>query len=891
MYTSQDDLIIAMKWRSNYFEWVNEYSAVEVDSEEQSKTRTFHIIVLLCPIGLSTSCTPFSDDKATSHSISSPIVYQRELSIEGIGPNETISEPIEVSIPMALVPDGTYSVMVSIATQLHDVTVEVEGEASHLVYTVVNIPKDPERQIIVVQDTNEPVSVDDGARTFIYIMSGLGGLVIHYLLCETIRHRQAQVFELTQGKFLIAMLVAALIATVSLFVFEPKSDVYCHLPGPLVIFPLHLMFSICLGRLWRIRSVISPLLLLTLEKEEHWSEGIVKWVIETLACDPCKFKRAPKQIRRQVSNFELTKVVFGLVLPQLVVQICTEVFKHDNGIVINILDDGVETQTCRYDPFSSYWHLAEIILLFLLLVTLFFYARASRDLPSLFNETHLYVQITSLSFITMFLSCLFLIAARNSSAAPNLQFLVAALGSLLLTLNTSWKIVWPKIQIARRGDPIVVTKLFADHNRSKKLKEKNAHSGGAQQYSNWMMPSGASKPKPRPPSPPNKQSSPTEPAAADRAQKRTSLSAKFSFQKSSDNLNQVPEDDDSDAQSTASEGSSVILIEDPVENKSFRRGEGSMQVNRPSSYLRPLQSARESLVGFTENQTSIPQPCDELSSMDGEEPWKRAVHIDDPKFKNSVASPPGEDQVSGLAFESSLNGPLSLRPISHDSSKSPNSDDISPDPRHLRRRVLQRNTSSRDRKNEGHASSPMLNSSIVHHHHHPLHKSGQFKSRRTMFQVHGGTGSARTSTRLGMSTRLKGMFGGFHHTQEDLNKSIEIGYNPNLKQDTIVISEFEPPARRLLLRMIDVQRMLKKVNQSMLTGLAVGREEWAEIRELCIALGDAFRDEVRFDWEEGLEEEAVDDDLDRSLGPEDLHHNQRRKEPSPASTMQHRHNS
>lgn len=142
-----------------------------------------------------------------------------------------------------------------------------------------------------------------------------------------------------------------------------------------------------------------------------------------------------------------------------------------------------------------------------------------------------------------------------------------------------------------------------------------------------------------------------------------------------------------------------------------------------------------------------------------------------------------------------------------------------------------------------------------------------------------------------MSTRLKGMFGGFHHTQEDLNKSIEIGYNPNLKQDTIVISEFEPPARRLLLRMIDVQRMLKKVNQSMLTGLAVGREEWTEIRELCIALGDAFRDEVRFDWEEGLEEEAVDDDLDRSLGPEDLHHNQRRKEPSPASTMQHRHNS
>jgi hypothetical protein len=78
---------------------------------------------------------------------------------------------------------------------------------------------------------------------------------------------------------------------------------------------------------------------------------------------------------------------------------------------------------------------------------------------------------------------------------------------------------------------------------------------------------------------------------------------------------------------------------------------------------------------------------------------------------------------------------------------------------------------------------------------------------------------------------------------------IEIGYNPKLSSEIITISETEPPGRRLLLRMIDVQRLLSRVNQRVLTGLSVDRNDWEEIRNVCSALGDAFVNEVQFAWE------------------------------------------
>ena len=81
-------------------------------------------------------------------------------------------------------------------------------------------------------------------------------------------------------------------------------------------------------------------------------------------------------------------------------------------------------------------------------------------------------------------------------------------------------------------------------------------------------------------------------------------------------------------------------------------------------------------------------------------------------------------------------------------------------------------------------------------------------------------------------------------------ETFEIDYHPNV-EDKIKISETETPSRRLLLRMIDVQQLLKKVNQALLGGMPVSREEWDQIREASIELGGVFEEDVEFDWEVG----------------------------------------
>jgi len=81
--------------------------------------------------------------------------------------------------------------------------------------------------------------------------------------------------------------------------------------------------------------------------------------------------------------------------------------------------------------------------------------------------------------------------------------------------------------------------------------------------------------------------------------------------------------------------------------------------------------------------------------------------------------------------------------------------------------------------------------------------------------------------------------------------------NPSLSHDKIRISETEAPGRRLLLRMIDVQRMLAKINTSLLTGSMLNKDDWQELRDGCVILGEVFESGVVFEWEDE-DESSID---------------------------------
>jgi hypothetical protein len=79
-------------------------------------------------------------------------------------------------------------------------------------------------------------------------------------------------------------------------------------------------------------------------------------------------------------------------------------------------------------------------------------------------------------------------------------------------------------------------------------------------------------------------------------------------------------------------------------------------------------------------------------------------------------------------------------------------------------------------------------------------------------------------------------------------QKFQIDYHPHA-DDKIVISETEPPAQRLLLRMIDVQRLLAQANRTILSGGVVTKEAWGQIRAASIELGAVFEEDVDYAWE------------------------------------------
>jgi hypothetical protein len=65
----------------------------------------------------------------------------------------------------------------------------------------------------------------------------------------------------------------------------------------------------------------------------------------------------------------------------------------------------------------------------------------------------------------------------------------------------------------------------------------------------------------------------------------------------------------------------------------------------------------------------------------------------------------------------------------------------------------------------------------------------------------------------------------------------------------ILISDDETPTRRLVLRLVDLNLVLSRVNERILSGLVVSHEDWKTLQEFSIELGTVFSDEVKFKWE------------------------------------------
>lgn len=656
----------------------------------------------------------------------------------------------QVDVPIRVNEPGIFSVMAGIFFFLSDI--ETFPDALYMA-SVGAIPENSTGQ--TMEFRNEPTILTTSRKAEIasYVFIGLGGTIMLFLMFQLVKHQKDQVVTLTQGKFLLLMLFFGIIAMVGSIFFNPKNDLYCNMLGPMLIVPIHLVYSIILGRLWRINAVISPLLLLTLEKEQTFSTRCVHFLSKMTTC------RNRQKLRCKVTDAQLARVILLWASPQILLQILNWTLTPDEAQIIFNEDLTTGSTVCSGMYNTHVVDILSVVLLVVQFLAMWIVATQSQELPSLFNEAAVIFDVTLVSVIILTVATIVVIMTNGPSTSPSVMYIIGVLGTLAMVLNASLKLVLPKLQMVWRGETVVVTKLISDHQREQRKKSSVII------Y--------------------NENDLPVDPRQ---------------------HIHSTREEDDD-----MSQGSSVVLVHATVEEsidaldlavdqEDF--GKNLTQSNHSAVALEPVDEAFDSnnSIAFdlstVRQNGALPQSAPNSSEF--------SLHVTTSRKRPTLKAAPHSFHTLTRSKRTIVTGVETTA---------------------TRKRLFSTDGT------EGPSISRM----------HLLANQGQQLS--GLKSMRNGMAAAIGSVRnLGITDIMTG--------KEQPVETFEIDYHPNV-EDKIKISETETPSRRLLLRMIDVQQLLKKVNQALLGGMPVSREEWDQIREASIELGGVFEEDVEFDWEVG----------------------------------------
>jgi len=330
----------------------------------------------------------------------------------------------------------------------------------------------------------EPAEVSDvaqGVEIAVYIFMGISCLAILFLLGETFRHRKNQIMKLSQGNFLIALLVAALIATACVPLMNPTiSDFVCTIYPPLIAIPLQLIYAIIIGRVWRTQQVLSPLL------QEFYVTPIsvaFNRMIGFLAC-----AKQTNSLKATVTNRQLSTVVFILTLPQVILQVLALSFQRSRIEIVFTEDATIGRQECRTDA-PKFLSLVDFGFYFILIMNalLMVVAQASKRLPSLFNELRMISDMSFTNFVVLLIGVTILIVTNTPTSPPDVSFIIWAMMILSVTLNSSIRLLYPKLRMVWNGETVLVSKLVTNHRKEMSSKKSSVVSGESGSFREKML--------------------------------------------------------------------------------------------------------------------------------------------------------------------------------------------------------------------------------------------------------------------------------------------------------------------------------------------------------------------------------------------------------------------
>ncbi|KAG7366843.1 7 transmembrane sweet-taste receptor of 3 GCPR domain containing protein [Nitzschia inconspicua] len=361
----------------------------------------------------------------------------------------------EVQVPMIINEPGTFFVIGTLQFFMGN----DEGEPRWR-YDVANaLTLEQGERLITYQVPAKILEVSTPVRIFSFVVVGLAASIILFLLIQLSVHYRSQVLKISQAPFLVVFLFASFLATVSSLLFDPRNNWMCLLAYPAVFTSLQLMFAVTLGRLWRINAVVSPLLRNRLQR------GKSKEHVRALIPACCPSRRT--NIRREINHKKVSLIVALCSLPQIVLQLLSMLlqpseksieFNPDESIGRCVCDDGVKAK----QSIAFY----AMVVLFLLILVLLVMAHSARQLPSLLNESSVIFGVTGTSALLAILGFAVIAITDDPTISPDVSYLVHIILVLSMTLNSSIRIMMPKLKMVWSGQAVMVSQLVADHNQS-----------------------------------------------------------------------------------------------------------------------------------------------------------------------------------------------------------------------------------------------------------------------------------------------------------------------------------------------------------------------------------------------------------------------------------------
>ena len=745
-----------------------------------------------------------------------------------------------VTVPLLVNAPGDYFVIGTV--QLYT---GINGTTAYR-WDISNALDAGEGRYIRYQAPPEINEVSDGVMYFSYAAIALASVALAFLVGQTLWNREHQVLKLSQGDFLVVFGISALIATCCTFLLIPKDDTYCRLQFPLLLIPIQLMYAITIGRLWRIHAVISPLLL------EHLSKGkpgvVAKFVAaltyvsfagnNMFTVRKQNMRQRTAGLKQQISAFQLGCVVGLFAFPQFIIQVLAVIFQPQARVIQFNDDESVGRATCSSGVSAA----ADLVnygflVLLLLVIILIVMAHSSRKLPSLFNETHVIYDSAFLSMVLLCLGAAVIALTDSPTASPDVEYLISMVLVLSITLNSGVRIMLPKLKRVWKNEVVIVSKLVTDHHRKAREKQAMRDSGGATgigaSYTNHFHSSFSRGDGDYDMAQTDGLVATYHSNSNEVLGRSCSMSGRSSVSSNmSDGGNNIAE---------INKKYNITTIKENELNGSVSSfaGDSSGVDNQQSTHARADRNSPAGITGLQNDKI------------------EEDVVVD---FKDELSDTASQKHVIMKGHSGSMDEaePIDLENATVGLDATPSNAAVDSG----RNDVVK--SFETDEKDDLEKAGAVGISSGQH---------SEEKERKTSFGL-GASGLLKNFMAKGLSWRIsssKGFDVGVSddeggpdqnkaETHDEQKEPREHRRRRRRLANRMVVTEDETPARRLVLKMLDLQDQLEAVNNKIMSGVAVTQEDWGVITKLTGKLDRTFTNEVEWEWEEAKKyEESLRD--------------------------------